>query len=107
MSFKHVKSIPTPMQIMEEIPMPAELKTIKSERDAELREIIEGKNDRFVVIAVSYTHLDVYKRQSHGMFNIICVHVLNPYCLIKSIASIYSAKVWPLLILLRVWQFEL
>ncbi len=50
MSFKHVKSIPTPMQIMEEIPMPAELKTIKSERDAELREIIEGKNDRFVVI---------------------------------------------------------
>ncbi|MGE4215226.1 MAG: 3-deoxy-7-phosphoheptulonate synthase [Anaerotignaceae bacterium] len=50
MSFTSIKPILSPAQFMEEIPMPAELKAIKAERDAELKSIIEGKSDKFVVI---------------------------------------------------------
>lgn len=50
MSFTSIKPILSPAQFMEEIPMPSELKTIKAERDAELKSIIEGKSDKFVVI---------------------------------------------------------
>ncbi|MEA5082685.1 MAG: 3-deoxy-7-phosphoheptulonate synthase [Lachnospiraceae bacterium] len=50
MSFTSIKPILSPSQFMEEIPMPSELKKIKAERDAELKNIIEGKSDKFVVI---------------------------------------------------------
>lgn len=50
MSFTSIKPILSPAQFMEEIPMPAALKTIKAARDAELKSIIEGKSDKFVVI---------------------------------------------------------
>lgn len=50
MSFTSIKPILSPSQFMEEIPMPSELKAIKAERDAELKRIIEGKSDKFVVI---------------------------------------------------------
>lgn len=50
MSFTSIKPILSPAQFMAEIPMPSELKKIKAERDAELKNIIEGKSDKFVVI---------------------------------------------------------
>ncbi|MCI8341809.1 MAG: 3-deoxy-7-phosphoheptulonate synthase [Firmicutes bacterium] len=50
MSFKHVKPIPSPKEFMEEIPVPADLKAIKAKRDAELKDIIEGRSDKFVAI---------------------------------------------------------
>ncbi|HCT64386.1 MAG TPA: 3-deoxy-7-phosphoheptulonate synthase [Lachnospiraceae bacterium] len=50
MSFTNIKPILSPAQFMDEIPMSAELKAIKSERDSELKRIIEGKSDKFVVI---------------------------------------------------------
>lgn len=50
MSFTSIKPILSPAEFMKEIPMPSELKTIKAERDAELKSIIEGKSDKFVVI---------------------------------------------------------
>jgi phospho-2-dehydro-3-deoxyheptonate aldolase len=50
MSFTNIKPILSPAQFMDEIPMSAELKAIKAERDSELKRIIEGKSDKFVVI---------------------------------------------------------
>ena len=50
MSFKCLQSIPSPEEMIAEIPVPSHLKKIKEERDAEFKRIIEGKSDKFVVI---------------------------------------------------------
>ncbi|MGL4792083.1 MAG: 3-deoxy-7-phosphoheptulonate synthase [Anaerotignaceae bacterium] len=50
MSFINRRPILSPEIIMREVPMPLELKKVKEERDAELKAIIEGKVDKFVVI---------------------------------------------------------
>ncbi|MCD7738263.1 MAG: 3-deoxy-7-phosphoheptulonate synthase [Lachnospiraceae bacterium] len=50
MSFKYDKLLPTPQEILEAYPLPASLAKIKAERDAEIRAVIEGKSDKFLVI---------------------------------------------------------
>jgi 3-deoxy-7-phosphoheptulonate synthase len=50
MSFKYVATLPTPDQIREEFPVPAQLAKIKRERDAEIRDVITGKSNKFLVI---------------------------------------------------------
>ena len=50
MSFIHVQAIPSPKEFMASIPMSDDLKAVKAERDAQLKNIFEGKDDRFVVI---------------------------------------------------------
>ena len=50
MSFINVQTIPSPEEFMSAIPMSEELKAIKAERDEELKNIFEGKDDRFLVI---------------------------------------------------------
>ncbi len=50
MSFINVQTIPSPEEFISAIPMSAELKAVKAERDKELKNIFEGKDDRFVVI---------------------------------------------------------
>lgn len=50
MSFDFVKKLPTPAEIKEEYPFPAELVKLKEERDAEIRAVITGESDKFIVI---------------------------------------------------------
>jgi 3-deoxy-7-phosphoheptulonate synthase len=50
MSFKYVATLPTPEQIREEFPVPEQLAEIKRQRDAEIRDVITGKSNKFLVI---------------------------------------------------------
>ena len=50
MSFEFIKKLPTPAEIRKELPLPAELVKIKEERDAEIRDVLTGKSNKFLVI---------------------------------------------------------
>lgn len=50
MSFEFIKKLPTPAEIKEEYPLPSELAQIKAERDAEIKDVITGKSNKFLVI---------------------------------------------------------
>lgn len=48
--FEKIKKIPAPEEVLGALPMPDELKRIKSERDIEISEVICGKSDKFLII---------------------------------------------------------
>lgn len=50
MSFEFVKKLPTPAEIREQLPLPEDLIKLKEKRDAEIREVLTGKSDKFLVI---------------------------------------------------------
>lgn len=50
MSFEFIKKLPTPDEIREILPLPGELTALKERRDAEIREVLTGKSDKFLVI---------------------------------------------------------
>lgn len=50
MNIQRIKRIPTPEQIVEEIPFPAHLKEIKQKRDEDIKRVFESKDDRFLLI---------------------------------------------------------
>lgn len=50
MSFKNIRPIPSPKEIIEMTPLSEELKNIKFKRDKEISNIIAGKDSRFIVI---------------------------------------------------------
>ena len=50
MSFEYIKKLPTPAEIRQEYPMPDELVKIKQKRDAEIRDVITGKSNKFLVV---------------------------------------------------------
>ncbi len=50
MSFTFERLLPTPAQIREEYPLPANFAALKQERDREIADIITGKSDRFLMI---------------------------------------------------------
>lgn len=50
MSFEFVKKLPTPDEIREQYPLPSALAEIKKNRDSEIRDVITGKSDKFLVI---------------------------------------------------------
>ncbi len=50
MSFEFIKKLPTPAEIKEEYALPSHLAKIKEERDAEIRDVITGKSNKFLVI---------------------------------------------------------
>ena len=50
MSFKVVQNIPSPEELLEKVAMSPTLQAIKAERDAEMKSILEGKSDKFIVI---------------------------------------------------------
>lgn len=50
MGFEFIKKLPTPAEIKEEYPLPAELAEKKKLRDAEIRDVITGKSSKFLVI---------------------------------------------------------
>lgn len=50
MSFEFIKKLPTPDEIREQFPISSRLVQLKKERDAEIRDVITGKSNRFLVI---------------------------------------------------------
>lgn len=50
MSFEFIKKLPTPDEIREQFPLPADLRRIKEEKDQEIRDVITGKSNKFLVI---------------------------------------------------------
>lgn len=50
MSFEYIRKLPTPDEIREEFPLPARLASIKEKRDAEIRKVLTGESDKFLVI---------------------------------------------------------
>lgn len=50
MSYKNIRKMLTPEEIQELTPLTPELKAIKEENDRQLKEIFEGKDNRFIVI---------------------------------------------------------
>jgi len=50
MSFEFIKKLPTPDEIREQYPVPASVAEAKRERDAEIREVLTGNSNKFLVI---------------------------------------------------------
>jgi len=50
MSFEFIRMLPTPEEIRTEYPVPAEYVTLKQQRDTEIRDVLTGKSDKFLVI---------------------------------------------------------
>ena len=50
MSFEFIKQLPTPEIIKQEYALPEKLVKLKAERDAEIRDVITGKSNKFLVI---------------------------------------------------------
>ena len=50
MSFKNIRRIPSPEEMMEMVPLDENLKKVKAERDEEIKKIFAGESDKFVVI---------------------------------------------------------
>lgn len=50
MSFEYITKLPTPEEIREEYALPPALAQLKKERDAEIRDVITGKSNKFLVI---------------------------------------------------------
>ena len=50
MSFTFIKELPTPDEIRSQYPVPAEFARLKAIRDSQIRDVITGKSDKFLVI---------------------------------------------------------
>ncbi len=50
MAFDYINQIPTPDEIKTMIPLPAELKNIKTKRDQEISKVFTGESDKFILI---------------------------------------------------------
>lgn len=50
MGFDFIKKLPTPDEIRNEYPVPAPLIKIKEQRDEEIKKVITGESDKFLVI---------------------------------------------------------
>jgi len=50
MAFEFINKLPTPAEIKEQFPLPAEFAAIKAARDEETKKIITGESDKFLVL---------------------------------------------------------
>ncbi len=50
MAFEFINKLPTPADIKEQFPLPAEFAAIKAARDEEVKKIITGESDKFLVL---------------------------------------------------------
>ena len=50
MGLEFINKLPTPAEIRDQFPIPAELAALKEKRDAEIRKVITGESDKFLVI---------------------------------------------------------
>ncbi|MFA5093305.1 MAG: 3-deoxy-7-phosphoheptulonate synthase [Candidatus Omnitrophota bacterium] len=50
MSFKYIQKIPTPREIVEEMPLSEKLKKLKADRDKNIINVLKGNDSRFILI---------------------------------------------------------
>lgn len=50
MGFEFINKLPTPAEIKEQFPLPAECSAVKAVRDEQIKKIITGESDKFLVI---------------------------------------------------------
>lgn len=50
MAFEFINKLPTPAEIKEQFPLPAEYTAVKAARDEKIKDVISGKSDKFLVI---------------------------------------------------------
>ena len=50
MSFDFIRKLPTPQEIKEQYPVPAELVKLKENRDKQIADVFTGKSDKFLMI---------------------------------------------------------
>lgn len=50
MGFEFIQKLPTPAEIKEQFPLPAQYAAIKAQKDEEVKKIISGESDKFLVI---------------------------------------------------------
>ena len=50
MAFEFIQKLPTPAEIKEQFPLPAQYAAIKAQKDEEVKKIISGESDKFLVI---------------------------------------------------------
>ena len=50
MGFEYIDQMPTPDETKQAFPIPRSLVSIKQERDRQIKNILEGKDDRLLVI---------------------------------------------------------
>jgi len=50
MGFEHIQKIPTPTQIVQEMPLPEKLKKVKADRDKNIINVLKGNDSRFILI---------------------------------------------------------
>jgi len=49
MSFEFIKKLPTPEEIRCQYPLPSDFAQLKAQRDAEIRDVLTGKSNKFLV----------------------------------------------------------
>ena len=52
MSFKLVNELPSPAEILEQFPLPEKLAVLKAERDEEIKKVITGESNKFLVTQI-------------------------------------------------------
>ncbi len=50
MSFEFIRKLPTPAEIKEQYPVPADIAEMKAKRDQEIADVFTGKSDKFLMI---------------------------------------------------------
>ena len=50
MGYEFINKLPTPAEIKEQFPLPLDCAVIKAQRDEEVKNVISGKSDKFLVI---------------------------------------------------------
>lgn len=50
MSFEFIQKLPSPEEVRQQLPLPESLAGIKAQRDAEIREVLTGESQKFLVI---------------------------------------------------------
>lgn len=50
LSFRKIREIPSPEEIIAQVPLSEKLKKMKSERDEEIKSIVKGESDKFLII---------------------------------------------------------
>ena len=51
MSFEFIRKLPTPAEIKEQYPVPADVAEMKAKRDQEIADVFTGKSDKFLMIS--------------------------------------------------------
>ena len=50
MQMEFIRKLPTPQEIKNQYPVTLEMKQLKQERDEEIRDILSGKSDKFILV---------------------------------------------------------